>query len=96
MVSLQGWMYWLRHHNNQTRSSGFWVISCSSLVQSIIGKSARCKKLRRQFQQQKMADLPKEKMSIEPPLTDYDIDIFRPFLVKDDWKEANKCGAFHT
>ena len=43
-----------------------------------------------------MADLPKEKMSIEPPLTDYGIDIFRPFLVKDDWKEANKCGAFHT
>ena len=37
-----------------------------------------------------MADLPKDMMSIEPPFTYCDIDIFRAFVVKDGGKEVNK------
>ena len=34
---------------NQIRSSGFWIISCSSLVRSMMGKCVRCKQLRGQL-----------------------------------------------
>ena len=73
---------------NQIRSSGFWIISCNSLVRSMLGKCVRCKQLRGQLQQQKMADLPKERMCIEPPFTYCGVDIFGPFVVKDGRKEV--------
>ena len=48
---------------NQIKSSVFWVTRCNSLVRSIILKCVRCKQLRGKLQQQKMADLLKERMS---------------------------------
>ena len=68
---------------NQIRSSGFWIVSCNSLVQQMIGKCFRCKQLRGQLQQQKMADFQKDRMCIEPPFTYCGVDIFGPFVVKD-------------
>ena len=65
-------------------------------MQSTIGKSVRCKQLRRQLQQQKMVDLPKDRMCVEPPFTYCGIDIFRPFEVKNCQKEVKKCGALYT
>ena len=81
---------------NQIRSSGFWIISCSSLVISIVGKCVRCKQLRGQLQQKKMTDLPKDRMCIEPPITYCGVDIFALFVVKDGRKEVQKYGALYT
>ena len=81
---------------NQIRSSGFWIISCNSLVQSMIGKCVRCKQLRGQLQQQKMADMPKDRMCIEPSFTYCDVDIFGPFVVKEGRKQVKKHGALYT
>ena len=81
---------------NQIRSSGFWVTRCKSLVRYIILKCVRCKQLRRRLQQQKMADLPKERMSEEPPFTYCGVDLFGSFLVKDGWKEVKTYGALYT
>ena len=65
-------------------------------MQSVTGKCVRCKQLRRQLQQQKMADLPKDRMCIEPPFTYCRIDIFGSFEVKDGQMEVKKCGALYT
>ena len=81
---------------NQIRSSGFWVTRCNSLVRCIILKCVRCKQLRGRFQQQKMADLPKERMSEEPPFTYCGVDLFGSFLVKDGQKEVKRYGALYT
>ena len=81
---------------NQIRSSGFWVTRCNSLVRSIISKCVRCKQLRGKLQQQKMADLPKDRMSEEPPFTYCGIDLFGSFVVKDGRKEVKKYGALYT
>ena len=81
---------------NQIRSSGFWVTRCNSLVRCIILKCVRCKQLRGRFQQQKMADLPKERMSEEPPFTYCGVDLFGSFLVKDGRKEVKRYGALYT
>ena len=49
--------------------------------------------MRGQLQQQKMVDLPKDRMCIEPLFTDCGVDIFGPFVVKDGQKEVKKYGG---
>ena len=60
------------------------------------GKCVLLKQLRRQFQQQKMADLLKVRMSIEPPFTYCGVKIFGPFGVKDGQKKVKKYGALYN
>ena len=47
----------------EVKMSGFWVVVLNFVVRSIISKCVRCKHLRRRFQQQKMADLKRDRMS---------------------------------
>lgn len=47
---------------NELRSSGIWILGCSSEVSSLIFKCINCRKLRKCNQEQKMADLPLERM----------------------------------
>ena len=66
------------------------------MVRCIILKCVRCKQLRGRLQQQKMADLPKEKKSEEPPFTYCGVDLFGSFLVKDGQKEVKRYGVLYT
>ena len=61
----------------------------------MIGKCVRCKQLRGQLQQN-LANFSKDRMCIETLFTYCDLDIFGPFLVKDDRKEVKKYGALYT
>ena len=81
---------------NQIRCSGFWVTRCNSLVRCIIFKCVRCKQLREMLQEQKMADLPQDKMSEEPRFTYCGMELFGSFLVKDGRKEVKRYGALYT
>ncbi|KAI5085315.1 hypothetical protein C0J45_23790, partial [Silurus meridionalis] len=47
---------------NEIRSNGFWILGCSSEVSSLIYKCIKCKKLRKCYQEQRMGDLPPERM----------------------------------
>ena len=60
------------------------------------GKCVRCKQLRGQLQQQKMSDLPNDRMCIEPPFTYCGVDIFGPFVLKDGRKEGKKYDDLYT
>ena len=64
---------------NEIRSSGFWILSCNSVVRSVIGKCVRCKQLRGKFQQQKMANLPGDQVNMEVPFSYCGVDVFGPF-----------------
>ena len=69
---------------NQVRIFVFWVIGLNIVVRSMISKCVRCKHLRgRRLQQQKMADLPRGRMSEEAPFTSCGVDMFGPFVVKN-------------
>lgn len=81
---------------NELRSSGIWVIGCSSAVASHIFKCTTCRKYRRNTQDPKMADLPEERMAITPPFTYCGIDCFGPFYVKEARKELKKYGLLFT
>ena len=81
---------------NAVRTSGYWVINCNAAVRSIISKCVRCKNLRGKFQQQQMADLPKDRISEEPPFSYCGVVMFGYFTVKDGRKEKKRYGALFT
>ncbi|KAK0148472.1 hypothetical protein N1851_011196 [Merluccius polli] len=56
----------------------------------------KCRKLRKCNQEQKMADLPPERMEATPPFTYSGMDCFGPFYVKDGRKELKRYGLLFT
>ncbi|XP_067950597.1 uncharacterized protein [Watersipora subatra] len=81
---------------NEIRSSGFWVIGASSLVSSYIHSCVSGRRLRRPNKTQKMADLPSERVTCNPPFTYVGCDCFGPFIVKDNQKELKRYGVIFT
>ena len=63
------------------RKSGFWIIEGKRLINSILQKYIKCKKLRGKGQIQKMADLPADRVSPAPPFSYVGLDVFGPWQV---------------
>ena len=63
------------------RSSGFWIIGGKRLVNKVIDKCIKCKKLRGRQQEQKMADLPTDRLTPAPPFSYVGLDVFGPWTV---------------
>ena len=78
---------------NEIRSHGFWIVGCSSMVASHIHKCVICRKLRGRQQDQKMSDLPSDRVEPCPPFTYVGVDFFGPWLVKEGRKEVKRYGA---
>ena len=81
---------------NEIRSNGFWVINCTAAVKSVISTCVDCRKLRGKTCQQKMSDLPEERLIEEPPFCYCGVDMFGPFLVKEGRKIHKRYGAIFT
>ena len=76
--------------HNEVRSAGYWVIGGSSAVSNHIAQCAKCRKLRGTPQDQKMADLPEDRLEPAPPFTFSAVDYFGPWYVKEGRREL-KC-----
>ena len=63
---------------NEIRNAGYWIINCNSAVKSLIAKCVTCSHLRGSICQQKIADLPRERLSQEPPFRNCGIFMFAP------------------
>ena len=81
---------------NEIRTNGFWVLGCSSAVSSCIFRCVKCRKLRARVQEQKMADLPKDRLEPAPPFTYCGVDYFGPWYIKEGRKELKRYGALFT
>ena len=81
---------------NEIRSHGFWIIGCNSAVADMIFRCVRCRRLRSNTQEQKMADLPIERMEPAPPFTYCAVDYFGPFHIKEGRKELKRYGVLFT
>ena len=81
---------------NEVRSNGFWIISGSVVVSNIISSCVKCKKLRGAVQEQRMSDLPEDRLETAPPFTYCAVDYFGPFIVKDGRKELKRHGVLFT
>ena len=78
---------------NELRSSGYWVIGMSSAVAYYIRNCTVCRKWRRHVVEQKMADLPEDRMEVVPPFTYCAVDLFGPFTIKEGRKELKRYGV---
>lgn len=81
---------------NEIRSNGYWIIGGSKAVQSVIHKCIICRKLRRPVEEQRMADLPEERINPTPPFTYCGMDCFGPFIIKKVRKEVKRYGLIIT
>ena len=81
---------------NQLRSSGFWIICGNSVTRSVINKCVICRSLRGKFGTQKMAELPRRRVTDSPPFTYCGVDMFGPFIIKEGRKELKRYGAMFT
>ena len=82
--------------HNEIRSAGYWVIGGSSAVSNHIAQCVKCRKLRGTPQDQKMADLPEDRLEPAPPFTLSAVDYFGPWYVKEGRKELKRYGVLLT
>lgn len=83
-----------RHHHEQVRhqgrhltegairSAGLWILGGKTLINSVIHKCVTCRRLRGKLEEQRMADLPPERLQICPPFTYVGLDVFGPWIVR--------------
>ncbi|XP_042244229.1 uncharacterized protein LOC121880779 isoform X2 [Thunnus maccoyii] len=81
---------------NELRANGWWILGCSSAVSSHIFKCVKCRKYRRPTEEQRMGDLPQDRMETTPSFTYAGIDCFGPIYVKEGRKELKKYGLLLT
>lgn len=63
------------------RAAGLWIVGGKRLVSSTLHHCVTCRKLRGKLEEQKMADLPPERLNTSPPFTYVGLDVFGPWTV---------------
>ena len=81
---------------NHIRQNGFWIIGGSSAVSCFISKCLTCKRFRSLPQQQKMSDLPIDRLQEEPPFTYTGVDLFGPLYIKERRSVLKRYGVIFT
>ena len=81
---------------NEVRGNGYWIIGGISAVNSAIGSCFKCRKLRAPVVEQKMSDLPEDRLECHPPFTYCAVDYFGPFSIKENRKELKRYGVLFT
>lgn len=83
----------IRHHHEKihhqgrhytegaVRAAGLWIVGMKKKVSSIIHHCVICRRLRAPLSIQKMADLPADRLSSDPPFTSVGLDVFGPWTV---------------
>ena len=94
-----------RHYHNQVahqgrqftegalRTAGLWVVGGKRLISSVVHKCVTCRKLRGRLEEQKMANLPAVRVSVDPPFTNVGLDVFGPLSVTSRRTRANSAES---
>ncbi|XP_050390455.1 uncharacterized protein LOC126809746 [Patella vulgata] len=81
---------------NELRLNGYWILGCTSAVSEYIHKCVKCRKLRGRCQDQKMSNLPEDRLESTAPFTYCGVDCFGPWLIKEGRKELKRYGVLFT
>ena len=81
---------------NEIRSSGYWIAGGSSVASNHISKCVSCRKLRGGPQEQKMANLPEDRLEPAPPFTFCAVDYFGPWHIIEGRREVKRYGVLFT
>lgn len=82
--------------HNEVRQRGYWIIGGTSAVANPVSRCVVCRKRRAPLVQQKLADLPKDRIEPAPPFSYSAVDYFGPFLLKEGCKEVKRYGVLFT
>lgn len=85
-----------RSHVLASVRSRYWITKGNSAVRSVLNKCVLCRKTNGKVNEQKMADLPEERVNPAPPFTVTGVDVFGPFQVKDGRKSVKRYGVLFT
>ena len=81
---------------NEVRSNGFWVVGGSSEVSSAIHQCVKCRRLRGAVVEQKMSDLPQERLERCPLFTYCTVDYLGPSVLTEGRKSSTRYGVLFT
>ena len=81
---------------NELRSSGYWITSCNAAFKSLLFKCVKCCRLGGRLGEQKMADISVHRPAEAPPFTYCEVDMFGPFVIKQQRNEIHHYGAMFT
>ena len=85
-----------RGHTLATLREKYWVPGANAAVRHLIAKCVTCRRNRAPVAEQKMADLPKDRVTPAPPFTYTGVDYFGPYVVKEGRKEIKRYGCLFT
>lgn len=86
-----------RNHTLSTLRKKYWVTRANSAVRKVIAECFCCKKYNGKMQEQKMADLPEERiLPDKPPFTNVGIDYFGPITVRKGRGTDKRYGVILT
>ena len=74
----------------------YWIVGANSAVRRLISSCVTCRRTKAPPQDQKMADLPKDRLTPALPFTYVGVDYFGPFTTKQGRKEQKRYGALFT
>ena len=74
----------------------YWIIKANSAVRQLISSCVMCRRIKSTPQDQKMADLPEDRLTPAPPFTYVGVDYFGPYVTKEGRKERKRYGALFT
>lgn len=81
---------------NELRANRWWILGCSDAILSHIFKCVKCRKYRRNIEEQKMSDLLEDRMETTLPFTYTGIDCFGPIYIKEGRKDLKRYGLLLT
>ena len=81
---------------NEIRSNGYWIPGMNRAVASYIHQCVTCRRHRKPTEEQRMADLPPERVEPSAPFTFCGMDCFGPFITKQGRKESKRYGLLFT
>ncbi len=63
------------------RPAGLWIVKGTKLINSVIHQCVTCRKLRGRLEEQRMSDLPMDRVTVDPPFTHVGLDVFGPWSI---------------
>ena len=82
--------------HNEVRQCGYWIIGGRSVVANLVSRCVVCRKMHAPLVQQKLADLPEDRIEPAPLFTYSAVDYFGPFLLREGRKEIKRYGVLFT
>ena len=74
----------------------YWIPGTNAAARHLIANCVTCRRYRAPVVEQKMADLPKDRVTAGPPFTFTGVDFFHPYVIKEGRKELKRYGCLCT